>query len=106
MKLVAAARLRRAQESMTAARPYAKRLQEVIADVAARLAAVDEQVAHPLLARREVKNVRLIVISSDRGLAGGYNSNLLRRTERFVIDEQPKYHSIEITIVGRKAREH
>ncbi len=106
MKLVAAARLRRAQDTMSAARPYARRLQEVIADVAARLAAIDDQAAHPLLTRREVKNVRLIVISSDRGLAGGYNSNLMRRTERFIVDEQPKYASIEIAIVGRKAREH
>jgi F-type H+-transporting ATPase subunit gamma len=106
MKLVAAARLRRSQDSMTAARPYAKRLQEVIADLAARLAAVGDEQAHPLLQRREVKNVRIIVVSSDRGLAGGYNSNLNRRAERFIVDEKANYEKIELVTVGRKAREH
>src|SRR6476659_7308767 len=80
MKLVAAARLRRAQDAMTAARPYARRLEEVVSDLAGRIAAVskDNEPAHPLLAHRDVKNVRIVVVGSDRGLAGGYNSNLNR----------------------------
>jgi F-type H+-transporting ATPase subunit gamma len=106
MKLVAAARLRRAQDTMMAARPYSKRLHEVVSDLAARIAAVDPEPPHPLLAKRDIKNVRIIVVSSDRGLAGGYNSNLNRRVERFVIDEKDKYQSIELVTVGRKAREH
>ncbi|HZS38200.1 MAG TPA: ATP synthase F1 subunit gamma [Polyangia bacterium] len=108
MKLVAAARLRRAQDAMTAARPYARRLGEVIADVAARLeaSAKTDEPAHPLLTRREVKRLRMIIVSSDRGLAGGYNSNLLRRTERFVTDEKPRYEQIELALLGRKAKEH
>jgi F-type H+-transporting ATPase subunit gamma len=109
MKLVAAARLRRAQDAMTAARPYAKRLQGVIADVAGRIAATrhdDDGPVHPLLERRAVKKVRLLVVSSDRGLAGGYNSNLNRRTERFLVDEKPQYEAMELAVVGRKAREH
>ncbi len=108
MKLVAAARLRRAQDAMQASRPYAKRLEEVVADLAGRIAAAsrDEQPAHPLLAHREVRNLRLVVVGSDRGLAGGYNSNLNRATERFVIDEKPKHQQIELATVGRKAREH
>jgi F-type H+-transporting ATPase subunit gamma len=108
MKLVAAARLKRAQDAMTAARPYAKRLGGVVSDLAARIHATakDESPAHPLLTRRDVKVVRLVVVSSDRGLAGGYNSNLNRRTERFLVDEKEKYTRIEVATLGRKAREH
>jgi F-type H+-transporting ATPase subunit gamma len=107
MKLVAAARLRRAQDAMTAARPYAKRLQEVVADLAGRIAAVEDQTPHPLLTRRDpIEAVRLIVVGSDRGLAGGYNSNLNRRTERFLVDEAANYPTIELCTVGRKPREH
>jgi len=108
MKLVAAARLRRAQDSMNNARPYARRLEEVIADLAGRLAAAarDEDPSHPLLVHRDVDNVRMVVIGSDRGLAGGYNSNLNRATERFLVDEKEKYPRFELVTVGRKAREH
>jgi len=106
MKLVAAARLRRAQDTMMSARPYSKRLHEVVSDLAARIGAVDDTPPHPMLATREAKVVRVIVVSSDRGLAGGYNSNLARRTERFLVDEKEKYASIEIATVGRKAKEH
>src|SRR5437667_378738 len=98
MKLVAAARLKRAQDAMTAARPYAKRLGGVVSDLAARINATakSETPAHPLLTRRDVKVVRLVVVGSDRGLAGGYNSNLNRRTERFVVDEKQKFTRIEV----------
>jgi F-type H+-transporting ATPase subunit gamma len=108
MKLVAAARLRRAQDAMNAARPYAKRLEEVVADLAGRLAAAAraEDPSHPLLTHRDVKTVRLVVVGSDRGLAGGYNSNLNRAVERHLIDEKEKYGHFELATVGRKAREH
>src|SRR6478752_7373240 len=107
MKLVAAARLRRAQDAMVAARPYARRLSGVVADIAARLEVQGEdQPAHPLLTRRDIKTVRVIVVGSDRGLAGGFNSNLNRRVERFMVDEKGKYTKIELVTVGRKAREH
>jgi F-type H+-transporting ATPase subunit gamma len=94
---------------MTAARPYARRLGGVVGDLAARLLATardEEHLAHPLLARRDIKTVRLVVVSSDRGLAGGYNSNLNRRTERFLVDEKERYPRIELATLGRKAREH
>jgi F-type H+-transporting ATPase subunit gamma len=109
MKLVAAARLRRAQDAIIAARPYAQRLTEVLGDVTARLALEtpglgDE--SHPLLVKRQVKTARIIIISADRGLAGGFNSNLARRIERFLVDEKLNYPQIELAIVGRKAREH
>src|SRR6188768_1439130 len=81
MKLVAAARLRKAQDAMSAARPYAKRLAEVIADISARSEAAGEEVTHPLLEQRPIAKARMVVITSDRGLAGGYNSNLLRKVE-------------------------
>ncbi len=108
MKLVAAARLRRAQDSMLAARPYSSRLREVIADVSARIAATQrgDEPVHPLLAHRPIKNVRLLLVTSDRGLAGGFNSNLARRIERFLIDEKGAYPRVELAIAGRKAREH
>jgi F-type H+-transporting ATPase subunit gamma len=106
MKLVAAARLRRAQDTMMAARPYAQRLAEVIADIAARSALAGEDLAHPLLTQRRVQRTRIVVVSSDRGLAGGYNSNLNRLVERFLVDEGPKLGTIELVTIGRKAREH
>jgi F-type H+-transporting ATPase subunit gamma len=107
LKLVAAARLRKSQDAVVAARPYAEKLRQVIADVSARLqAAGDEETTHPLLTQRPIKHVRLIVISSDRGLAGGFNSNLFRRVERFLVDEQGQYPSVELAVVGRKGREH
>jgi F-type H+-transporting ATPase subunit gamma len=107
MKLVAAARLRRAQDNIIAARPYAARLREVIADVTARLQLDSSDApAHPLLERREIKTVRLIVVTSDRGLAGGYNSNISRRVERFLADERGHYGRIELAIIGRRGREH
>ena len=108
MKMIAAARLRKAQDAMTAARPYAKRLADVITDISARSA--DDGITHPLLEQRPVQRVRIIVISSDRGLAGGYNSNLLRKVERYLVDEggnhdDKKAQQFEIVVVGRKARE-
>jgi F-type H+-transporting ATPase subunit gamma len=106
MKLVAAARLRKAQDAVVASRPYAQRLNEVLADVTARLSLETGDESHPLLAKRPVKTARLIIISADRGLAGGFNSNLARRIERFLVDEKEQYPHIELAIAGRKAREH
>ncbi len=107
MKLVAAARLRKATDAVVASRPYAEKLRGVVADVTARLAAAaDDEGTHPLLQARPIKVLRLIVISSDRGLAGGFNSNLFRRVERFMLDEQDQYPSVELVVVGRKGREH
>jgi F-type H+-transporting ATPase subunit gamma len=106
MKLVAAARLRRAQDSIVAARPYAQRLTEVLGDVTARLSLEAAEEAHPLLAKREIKTARIIIISADRGLAGGFNSNLARTIERFLVDQKEQFPAVELAIVGRKAREH
>jgi F-type H+-transporting ATPase subunit gamma len=102
MKLVAGARLRRAQEGILSARPYAQRMQEVIAELAARAGGE----AHPLLTQRDEKRVALFVLTSDRGLCGAFNSNINRRTERFLIDNQEKYSGIELHIVGKKGRDY
>lgn len=100
MKLVAAARLRRAQDAIIAARPYARALEEVIAEVARRAGA-----GHPLLETRAPKNVELIVMTSDRGLAGAFNTNITRATERFIGDHRDQHDSIVLTVVGRKGRD-
>ncbi len=101
MKLVAAARLRRAQDAIVAARPYARALEEVISEVARRAGG-----GHALLEERPVKNVELIVMTSDRGLAGAFNTNVNRAAERFVGDFRDQYESIQVTVVGRKGREY
>src|SRR5260221_2793914 len=84
MKMVAAAKLRRAQEAAERARPYAAKLSEMFSAVAAGV----EPEAHPLLARRPERRIDLLVLTSDRGLCGGYNANLLRFAEAFVRQRQ------------------
>src|SRR5438477_7557095 len=97
MKMVAAAKLRRAQEAAERARPYSAKLAEMFGAVVADL----EDVAHPLLARRDEARIELVVVTSDRGLCGGYNTNLLRKAEAF-IRERPG-RQIVVTGVGRKS---
>jgi F-type H+-transporting ATPase subunit gamma len=99
MKMVAAAKLRRAQEAAEAARPYSEKITELFAAVVADL----EGVEHPLLARRDEGRIELIVVTSDRGLCGGYNANLLRKAEAFVRERPGR--QVVATAVGRKALE-
>ena len=99
MKMVAAAKLRRAQERITHARPYADTLQRVLQNLAART-----EHTHPLLEAREVRNVWLVVVSGDKGLCGAFNSNLLREAER-VLHERD-WPGVEIVAVGKKAADH
>jgi F-type H+-transporting ATPase subunit gamma len=101
MKLVAAAKLRRAQQNIVNLRPYAKRLAQVIAEVAARA----EVRAHPLLARRQPHKVALLVLTSDRGLCGGFNANVSRRAERFFREQKGQFGEIRLSVVGRKGRD-
>jgi F-type H+-transporting ATPase subunit gamma len=99
MKLVATARFGRAQQAIRAARPYAARLREVLASVAA---GVDAD-AHPLLAPREqVRNLDVVVFTSDRGLCGAYNTNINKYAERLVRERGPELSRVRITPVGRK----
>jgi F-type H+-transporting ATPase subunit gamma len=101
MKMVAAAKLRKAQDAITAARPYAQALDQMIADLAAR----SEEVAHPLLAVRPARNVDVVVLTSDRGLAGGFNSNIIRRVNRFLLENARAYQRIRLVTIGRKGNE-
>lgn len=103
MKLVAAARLRRAQEAITAARPYAQALEEVISEIATRAGGEE---AHPLLARRPPRKVELVVVTSDRGLAGAFNTNVNRAVERYLYENRPNLDEIRLAILGRKGREY
>src|SRR5215468_9195581 len=80
MKMVAAAKLRRAQEAAERARPYSEKFAEMFAAVVADM----EDFQHPLLARRDQKRIELILMTSDRGLCGGFNANMLRRVEAHV----------------------
>ena len=108
MKLVAASRLRRAQDAITAARPYAIAVAEAVAQVALRAGSE----AHPLLERRSPERITLVLLTSDRGLAGGFNANIFRAVQRFVAEKKdPKDGStpareITLEIVGKKGRDY
>jgi F-type H+-transporting ATPase subunit gamma len=102
MKMIAAARLRRAQEAIQSARPYARALEDVIAEVAAR-AGTD---AHPLLTQRPQRRVLLIAMTADRGLAGGFNSSINRAAERYIYEHKPDHELIQLAVVGRKGRDY
>jgi F-type H+-transporting ATPase subunit gamma len=104
MKMVAAAKLRRAQDAILKTRPYARLLDQAISRIAAR-AAADEVVAHPLLAPRVQRRAEVVVITSDRGLAGGFNSNISRRTQRFLTESGDRFERVELATIGRKGRE-
>src|SRR5512137_412227 len=100
MKMVAAAKLRRAQDAILKTRPYAQLLDRSLSRVAAR-AAADGAASHPLLAPREVKTAEVIVVTSDRGLAGGFNSNISRRVQRFLTEEGEKFEAITLATIGK-----
>src|SRR5947209_1422340 len=103
MKMVSAAKLRRAQERAIASRPYAEMMNRVLTNVAAAAAGNEEVAALPLLQVRDEKRIQLIAVSSDRGLAGAFNANLLRMVQRFIDERGQVQFSIEV--VGRKARD-
>jgi F-type H+-transporting ATPase subunit gamma len=104
MKMVSAAKLRRAQERALASRPYADMMRRVLSNVAAAAAGNEEASRLPLLQVRDEKRVQVIAVTSDRGLAGAFNANLLRRAQRF-IDERGA-GSIQFEVVGRKGRDY
>jgi F-type H+-transporting ATPase subunit gamma len=100
MKMVSAAKLRRAQERVIAARPYARAMREMLVDVAA---AASDSSDSPWLAKRELKRVDLFLVSSDTGLAGAFNSNLLKASQKFFEDHGAA--EVSLTLVGRKGRD-
>ena len=107
MKMVAGARLTRAQARILALRPYAVKTGQVLAEVAATAAEGEEQAGnHPLLTRRPEKNVLFLVISSDRGLCGAFNSSILRAAERAWRERDADGQKVQIAVIGRKGRDY
>ena len=101
MKMVSAAKFRKAEEAMLQNRPYSDKILEVLSSLALRT----EEAAHPLLERRTPRQVALVVFSSDRGLCGGFNGNLMRSVQRFLTEKADRYESIALYVVGKKAKE-
>jgi F-type H+-transporting ATPase subunit gamma len=99
MKLVAAAKLRRAQERIMSARPYAVKMAELLSSLVRRA----EGEAHPLLVRREAARKRLVIITADKGLCGAFNSNILRASLAFLREQGET--SVTLVVVGKKARD-
>jgi F-type H+-transporting ATPase subunit gamma len=100
MKMVAASRLRRAQEAILSSRPYAHKMLEVLSSLSLRT----NPQAHPLLVTREPKKVDLLIVTSDRGLCGAFNSNIIRMAEKFITDHPDWEFSLHL--VGRKAADY
>src|SRR5260370_6316630 len=106
MKMVSAAKLRRAQDRALAARPYAQMLTNVLKSLVSRAEIYDPETGeprHPLLARRPKKNVLLVVVTGDKGLAGAFNTNILKAAARFIVTKSDK--NLEIETIGRKGRD-
>jgi F-type H+-transporting ATPase subunit gamma len=102
MKMVAAAKLRRAQESILSVRPYATKTFEMLNSLAQRTS----KEAHPLLALRDPKRVEVMVFASDRGLCGAFNMNLIQRAEKFLAEEKGRAEEIALSFFGRKGRDY
>jgi F-type H+-transporting ATPase subunit gamma len=106
MKTVSAAKLRRAQEAALAARPYSQMLTNVLKSLISRADIYDEvtgEPLHPLLAERPEKNILLIVVTGDKGLAGAFNTNILKIVTRFI--ESKPDQNIDVECIGRKGRD-
>lgn len=102
MELVAASKMRRAQQRALAARPYAERLRWMLADLSENLPLIQPENVPPLLQRREVRNIGAILITPDRGLCGGLNANMNRFAAAFVLEQSAP---VQLVCVGRKGRD-
>src|ERR1700735_2489432 len=108
MKMVSAARLRRAQERAMQARPYAQMLANVLESLVRRSDMYDGEsgdIIHPLLVEREEKNVLVIVIAGDKGFAGAFNSNIVKAAQGFIDARRAEGQNVDVEPVGRKARD-
>ncbi len=101
MKMVAAAKLRRAQEAAVAARPYAEKMHTVLSHLAMR----EEAEAHPLLNHRGTRRALVVLMTADRGLCGGFNANVSKEAERYIRRNEAGYDAIDLMIIGRKGRD-
>ena len=102
LKLVAAAKLRRAQDAIIAARPYSAALGRVVSE----LSGVAGKEAHPLFEERPAKRAAIVVVTSDRGLAGAFNSNVIKAVERYAQNELADTSELTLRIIGKKANQH
>lgn len=102
MEMVAASKLRKAQEKAEAARPYSQKLKEVVSSIAAGT----QDLQHPMLVSRPVKKTAYIVVTSDRGLAGGYNANILRKVTMLLAERHKSKDEYALFVIGRKGRDY
>lgn len=106
MKMVSAAKLRRAQDAITQMRPYAQKLQEMLSNI---VSSSEGDVAMDLAVERPIEKVLVMVVTSDRGLCGGYNSNLIKLTKQIIHDKYPTQFSkgnVQVLPIGKKGYEH
>ncbi len=101
MKMVASAKLKRAQGRILAFRPYGLKMRGVVASLSRRV----NRDLHPLLQKRATKVVRVVVVTSDRGLCGAFNTNIIRRALEFIRDCEARGAKVEVGLVGRKGRD-
>ena len=103
MKMVSAAKLRRAQDRVIAARPYGSMLRKMLGNVAAAVAGDEDAGKNPLLAQRPEQRILLVLVTSDKGLAGAFNTNLIKAAQRFAAEH--KDASVQMVLIGRKGRD-
>jgi F-type H+-transporting ATPase subunit gamma len=116
MEMVSAVKMRKAQQRVTASRPYSEQLRQIMSDLATQQPDPEQLARFPLLQKRPVRNVELIVVTPDRGLTGALNTNILRRGSRFILEETPPSTGgglggetrapVRVIAVGKKARDY
>ena len=104
MEMVSAAKMRKAQQRVTASRPYSEQLRQIMSDLASQQPDPEQLAQFPLLQVRPVRNVELIVVTPDRGLTGALNTNILRRGSRFILQEAGA--PVQVIAAGKKARDY
>jgi F-type H+-transporting ATPase subunit gamma len=104
MEMVSAAKMRKAQARVTASRPYSEQLRQIMTDLATQQPDPEQTAQFPLLQKRPVKNIALIVVTPDRGLTGALNTNIGRRASRFILEEAQA--PVRVIAVGKKARDY
>jgi F-type H+-transporting ATPase subunit gamma len=104
MEMVSAAKMRKAQQRVTASRPYSEQLRQIMSDLAAQQPDPEQLAQFPLLQQRPVRTIELIVVTPDRGLTGALNTNILRRGSRFILDQAGA--QVQVIAVGKKARDY
>ena len=104
MEMVSAAKMRKAQQRVTASRPYSDQLRQIMSDLATQQPDPEQLAQFPLLQKRPIQNIELIVVTPDRGLTGALNTNILRRGSRYILDEAGA--SVQVIAAGKKARDY